>query len=358
MRFLIIAFHSRNMTPYSKAYEQAIKDANCDYDILFWDRFTNAPLEKRGNEYIFHRICTLGGNRIKKIWPFYLFRKQVISIIKKSAYDKIIVLNTMPGFLIIHDVLLEKYKNKFILDIRDYTYEKYRFYYQTVRKLIESSYFTAISSPGFRKFLKDSPKLVINHNIGNCKSQHEIAENLKKEKIVIGFIGLVRFFDVNQRLIDSLANNPRFQLRYIGEEAKGCNLRAYCDRKKYNNVIFWGKFQNNDKNKLYEGVDIINSVYGNATLEVQTALPNRLYDCLLLKKPILVTNNTYLAKIVKQYGVGLILDPNDSYADKIAEYVEQFNPQEFNDNATQLLEVVEREQCCYYSRIKDFIESN
>ena len=50
MKFLIIAFHPRSMTPYAKQYEDAILKAGYGYDILFWDRFSNAPLEKRDNE--------------------------------------------------------------------------------------------------------------------------------------------------------------------------------------------------------------------------------------------------------------------------------------------------------------------
>ena len=67
MKVLIIAFHPRSMTPYSKLYEDVIKNVNVEYDIIFWDRFTNQKLEKIGNEYIIHKICTLGGNKIKKL---------------------------------------------------------------------------------------------------------------------------------------------------------------------------------------------------------------------------------------------------------------------------------------------------
>ena len=161
MKFLIIAFHPRSMTPYAKQYEDAILKAGYGYDILFWDRFSNAPLEKRDNEFIFHRVCTLGGNRLKKIYPFFLFRKNVKKIIREGQYNKIIILNTMPGFLL-HDIFLKQYRNRFILDIRDYTYEKYNFYLNTVHKLIDASFFSTISSQGFKSFLGKNDKLILN----------------------------------------------------------------------------------------------------------------------------------------------------------------------------------------------------
>ena len=52
MKVLIVAFHSRSMTPYSELYENVIKDNNDSYNIIFWDRFSNNKLEQKGNEFI------------------------------------------------------------------------------------------------------------------------------------------------------------------------------------------------------------------------------------------------------------------------------------------------------------------
>ena len=73
MKVLIVAFHSRSMTPYSELYENVIKDNNDSYNIIFWDRFSNNKLEQKGNEFIIHKVCSLGGSKLKKIIPmFYL----------------------------------------------------------------------------------------------------------------------------------------------------------------------------------------------------------------------------------------------------------------------------------------------
>ena len=291
MKFLIVAFHPRSMTPYAKQYEDAIMKAGQDYDILFWDRFSNAPLEKKENEFIFHRICTLGGNRLKKIYPFYLFRSTLKQIIKNGQYDKIIILNTMPGFLL-HDILLDKYDNKFILDIRDYTYEKYSFYLNTVHKLIDHSYFTTISSQGFKRFLGENDKLVINHNISNLDEIVSTPTLRKeKEKINVGFVGAVRYFSENATLLQDL-KDTKYHLIFNGREAADCHLEEFCQDEKISNVEFSGAFQNEEKPYLYQRIDIINSLYGNMKIEVQSSLPNRLYDALIFKKPIIATEQT------------------------------------------------------------------
>lgn len=355
MKFLIIAFYPQTMVPYSIQYENAIKSQNYNYDILFWDRFTTGPVEKKGNMYFFHRKCSLTGQRLKKIYPFYLFRKTVQKIIRKNQYDKIIVLTTLPGVLICN-TLLKQYKGNFILDIRDYTYEKYSFYHRLVERLINASYFTAISSRGFQRFLGNNEKIIVNHNISN---ENDVVEKPSlyagKELIYIGFIGAVRYYEENIKLIDSLATSGRYQLFYAGRRSAECNLSGYCNTKSYTHVIFSGGFENSDKPDLYKNVDMINALYGCGSLEVTTAIPNRLYDCLIFKKPIIATEGTYLAEIVKKYKLGIALSFKDDYVDKITSYIRSFKEDQFIRNANQLLNLVMKEQRIFHRRIEEFI---
>lgn len=360
MRFLIVAFHPRSMTPYAKQYEDAIIKACHDYDILFWDRFSNAPLEKKSNEFIFHRICTLGGNRLKKLYPFYLFRKTLRKIITNGKYNKIVILNTMPGFLL-HDILLKYYQGRYVLDIRDYTYEKYNFYLRTVHQLIDNSFFTAISSRGFKRFLGDKDKLVINHNISNFDNIEEIPSLTKDKKVInIGFVGAIRYFDENVTLIKSLQNSS-YLLAYYGREAADCHLKDFCKNMNITNAKFFGEFKNEEKPFLYKNIDMINSFYGNMKMEVQSLLPNRLYDALIFKKPIIATEGTYLAEVVRKYAIGFSLPGSQDYNQieyrrKIEEYINNFDPDTFTNNAEKLLEVVIKEQKMFHKRIDEFVK--
>ncbi len=354
MKFLIIAFYPRILTPYAEQYERIIHETGQEYDILFWDRFSDGGLEKCGREYIFHKKCQIGINRLKKIYPFYLYQKTVRDILHDNQYDKLIVLNTMPAFLI-RDVLLKDYRRKFVLDIRDYSYEKYNFYLKNVQNLIDSSFFTTISSRGFKCFLGENNKLIINHNIGSLEIINKESSLFSgKRKIVIGFIGSIRYFEENVKLIEALNGSERYNLFYAGIMSKDCDLKTYCLYKKYQHVKFSGKYADKDKAELYESVDMINSLYGNQKLEVKTALPNRLYDSLKLKKPIIATEGTYLAQIIKKYQLGVVLAPTDSYERKITEYVNHFDRNQFVINSNELLKNVMVEQNYFYEKIREF----
>lgn len=357
MKVCIAAFAERDIIPYIENYENILKEYEIDYECIFWDRYNDLPTEKQENEYTIHIKCMPGANRLGKIIPMYKYKKIVESIINKQNYTHLIILTTLPGVLI-SNLLFDKYKEKYILDIRDYTYEKYSFYKNIVDRLVEESYFTAISSKGFLKFLKNSKKIVPCHNIGVGFKEENLAQDLKnKKKITIGFVGGVRYYKENCALIDALANNPKYDLLYVGKPNSDCDLKSYCINKNIKNIFFEGEFKNIDKPKIYGKIDIINAIYGHNSLEVTTAVPNRLYDGLLFKKPIIVSEKTYLGKIVKNNCLGVAVDThnNQDINCAIEKFLNQFENKKFTVYCNNILRKVRLEQKNFCNQIKQFL---
>lgn len=359
MKIGIIAFSGRNNMPYLKYYEDIIKNEKVDYECVFWDRFTNGKTEKINNEYTLHIKCLPGANKLGKIIPMLKYKYIVEKIIKKEQYTHLIILTTLPGVLI-NKVLLKQFKNKYIFDIRDYTYEKYEFYKKIVDKLVDNSFFTAISSKGFLRFISDNEKIIPCHNISYTEEIKETCDDFRnKKQITIGFLGNIRYFEENCKLIDALANNSKYKLVYIGKPNVDCDLEGYCKNKNITNVVFKGEFKNEDKPKLYEKIDLINAVYGNSSLEVTTLLPNRLYEGLLLKKPVLATVGTFLGDIVKANKIGICLNLDDvNIVLKIEEYISTLDFDEFNLNCEKMLNEIKKEQKYFCEKIKEFLIIN
>lgn len=357
MKIGIIGFIDKNKIPYLEFYEKEIQKENIEYNTIFWDRFNSSKTEKNNNEYIIRIKCIPGESKFKKLIPMFLFKLEVEKIIEREQYTHLIILTTIPGVLF-SKTLLDKFKNKYILDIRDYTYEKYGFYKNIVEKLIEKSYFTSISSKGFLKFLPKSEKIIACHNISNSNSVKTYIRDIKnKTCITIGFVGGVRYFKENCKLIDAFANNPKYKLAYIGKANLDCDLKSYCKQKNITNVMFSGQFNNKDKPQIYEQIDLINAVYGNESLEVTTALPNRLYDGILFKKPLISTYGTYLGSVVEKYKVGIALNLNKDIAEQIKLFLDGFEKEEFVNAANRLLNIVNDEQNSYINKIREFLEN-
>lgn len=122
-----------------------------------------------------------------------------------------------------------------------------------------------------------------------------------------------------------------------------------------NNVYMMGKFENNEKYKIYEGIDIINSLF-DSSYASRTLTPNRLYDALLYKKPMIVPAHSYMAKLVKKYQLGLVTDLSENFNIELKSYIDHFDRENFIRNCNQLLNEVKSEQQNFFKSIEEFVK--
>jgi succinoglycan biosynthesis protein ExoL len=122
-------------------------------------------------------------------------------------------------------------------------------------------------------------------------------------KFTVGFIGYVRYKNqlemlirVSQRCdINVLVAGDGTDYPYLSEKYKDCK-----------NVIFYGPYEYEKEIKhLYEMVDCVYSVYDTSLKNVRIALPNKLYEAIVCNLPIIVAEDTKLAKLVQEWGVGV-----------------------------------------------------
>jgi len=167
---------------------------------------------------------------------------------------------------------------------------------------------------------------------------------LKGYPLTIGFVGGIRYFDINKKIIDAFANNKMFNLMYVGKKHPGCDLEKYCNVRSIKNVRFLPAYHDEGKPQIYKDIDIINSIYGNSTMEVRTALPNKLYDAVLYKKPILVSKGTFLGEVIGEYNLGLAVDSLDGIDNALVKYLECFDETLFLNGCEKFLHLVYKEQ--------------
>lgn len=351
MRYLIVTYDDYFNIPYIQFYEDYLKKHHHDYDIVLWNRSqqqVNIP-----NAYVF--TGKDHPSKLGKIAPFLKWRNFVLALLRNQKYDRLIILTTMPAVLLA-DQLLGEYRNRFWFDIRDFTYENISFYKKLVGKLVHAATAVSISSPAFRTFLPESDKIYLTHNISNqdsalshCNLDHHA------KPICIGYVGGIQFEQQNQQLLQQFANNPGFRLKYAGKSHLGCDLESFCQKNGIQNTEFHPAFTNDQKPAIYQDIQLINCVYGNHNQVVRLLLPNRLYDCVLFKKPIIVSKGTYLEQVVAQYHLGLAVDvENDNVVQSVTSYLENFDPLVFEDGCAQFLAKVQTEIEDYYDALYAF----
>ncbi|MBQ5987182.1 MAG: hypothetical protein IJL59_07930 [Clostridia bacterium] len=352
MRFLIVTYDEYRNIPFVRKYEKCISECGGEYDIVLWNR-SGENVEHPTNHLIFH--ATDKKDKLSKIIPFLRWRAFVRKQLKEGHYDRVIVITTIPAILIA-DVLIRKYPNRYWLDIRDFTYEQLPLYKRLVHRLVCASANTSISSPGFYSFVPKLEKVCLTHNITNVSERTQACTyHAEQPKTVIGFVGGIQYLEENQRLCDRFKNHPRYELRYVGKVHPGCDLQTYCKENGMENVSFFPPYRNEEKPRIYKDIDIINSVYGSKTEITKIALPNRLYDAALYHKPILVSSGTLLAELVSQFHLGLPVDADDdNLVAKVDAYLASFDREQFDAGCETFLSDVLKDEAEYCHRVSLF----
>lgn len=360
----IICFWDRYATPYLLKYEKLLIDNGIQYEIIYWHRnsVNKFPkVEKDGNTINIKLLCKLG---YLKIFSFLKWRITTKKIIKKNKYTHLIVLSTVPGVLLI-EFLLNQYKEKYIFDIRDYTYEKNKLFKKLVMMLVNGSSLTAISSLGFMRWLDESQKIKINHNITIDSTSINTPPDLKNCKVIrFGFVGNVRLDSQTRDLIFNLANDFRFEQHFYGRVLPTCDIESLKEKHNIQNLYIHGPFGNEEKEIIYSKIELINTVYANPnknnelTFADSTPLPNRLYDALIFYRPLIASNGTYLAELIDKYYLGLNLKGIElNSSEKIASFAQVFDKELFKKGCDSLREIVIMEEQSFISSINIVLNS-
>lgn len=261
--------------PYLKNYTKILEN---DFDIIYWNQYNLDEQTGAMHQYQFnYEIPSNGSARARKALGYIKFRSFALKLIRRNNYDALIVLLTKTGFLF-YRTLIKHFRNKFILDIRDYTAENNPLVYRFEKNLIECSGFTVISSPAYTHFLPNG-EYVVSHNKTDVDSSliqsYRINNHRKKEQITISCIGSIRFIDQFKKFIASFKGDNRFRIKFIGRGAEA--LEEFCKNNGFNNVTLIGRFESEDTTKYYMDTDIIMNLYGNGDPFLDYALSNKLY---------------------------------------------------------------------------------
>ena len=340
------------LTPYINKY---IKSIECDYDIIFWNRYGINELSNAKKQYSYNFSVAENSSKLKKLHGYISFANYARKIIIENKYDGIILTPTNIG-MILSSTLRKYYKGKYIIDIRDYTMEKNILYYKLEKILLDHAAYNVISSEGYKQFLPKGNYIVV-HN----KSEVPIEtintfrfREKKNKKLILTNIGLIRFHDQNKKIIDIFSNDNRFEIRFIGADA--LSLKDYCNQKKAENIVLLDRFPPENTFDLLKNTDIILNLYGNNTPVLDYALSNKLYFASQLGLPILVCPNTFMERLSKEYGFGFSFELEDIESkDKLLNWYKLIDWKEFYEGCNRFLNKVKKEDEIFDEIIKKFV---
>ncbi|MGL4990283.1 MAG: hypothetical protein ACRC57_03825 [Sarcina sp.] len=328
MKIAIISIVNIKHMSLIKVYTNILEKFDIEYDVIYIDKYREYEEIGATNIYKYELAVNREHKRIKKIFKYINFRKYAIPIMKANSYDFIIVWRTETA-LLFFDYLFIKAPKKYCINIRDYCGEKRYIIKKILGFLINKASFTTISSVKFKSFLPKNDYIHLHSFNESILKKSTVRTKLnKKNKLKIGFIGYVRFYEYNKKILNELKNDDRFILQYFGAGSE--ILEKYCNENEIINVEFLGNFNVEDTSKLLEKVDIINNLYGNNEIALDTAISIRYYYGIYLKLPILVCKDTYMQEITR--GLSFIFDNDfENLGDRIYHWYHTLNFKEFSE---------------------------
>lgn len=288
------------------------------FDILYMDKYDE--YESYNCNHIYRYVNKVNHNlpapiKVLQYAKFYFYATKVIN---KNKYDYVVVWNDI-AILIFGRYLSKKMPGRYCLNIRDYCGERIPIIFKIFSTAIKESSFTTVSSDGFREFLPNFDYITISsYNktvLETCRQRNCLRECTKP--IRIGFIGNVRFFDINRRLIDVFKNDNRFELHYYGVNASV--LSKYASNVGADNVFCGESFPQEETGLYLEKTDIMNNLYGVGAIELDTAVSIKLFHAAYIRIPIMVFKGTYMQTISEKYCMGYAVNditsefPNSLY---------------------------------------------
>ncbi|QHI37460.1 hypothetical protein IMCC3317_28390 [Kordia antarctica] len=291
--------------------------------LVYFHRETLATLDDSiAKNVIRHNLGGLpnASQAFKRIWVYIKAIRQIRKILSNSQFNvalvnniDVIILYLMASF----KFGKKKHKPKLtieISDLREFVFadsfmskrmrslEKY-LYTKHIDKLIVTS--KKYYSYHFEKFFKKEV-FVLENKMLSTELQHDTTiQKQQTEKTVIGVVGLLLRKDEYIKLFETYKNHPNVDIHIHGKGQYENVVKEYAAN--YDNITYFGPYNMfTDAQRIYNSVDIIYLVYDidQTSLNNRLALPNKLYECMYYKVPILCSKQTYLEEIVMDLGIG------------------------------------------------------
>lgn len=308
---ILSAVNIRHMSLIS-LYTKILKERGVEFDLIYMDKYNEDEDFDCRNKYRYINPVNQKWPKAYKAYRYMTFFRFATSILSREKYDFIIVWNDVAIFMFAN-YLARMYSGKYCLNVRDNMMYDKKIFGRRYYRVFNRAAFRTVSSMAYLEFLPKNVEYMQIHSFNATALKgmlpHQSLRS-KEEPIRIGFIGYVRFFERNQKLLDVFSNDPRFELHYYGT---GANiLKEYAEKENIMNTAFHDSFPVSETKTYLEKIDIINNLYGNGDMNLQKAISIKFYHALYSKVPILVCDNTYVGDLAKQAGIGFeVVEIND-----------------------------------------------
>lgn len=313
-----IVFFVPNLTPRPNRRIHEFVDAGFDCEVYCLSHAEDIVSPRYKLTYLNEDKLT----SISYLKRLLLFSRQIGAVI--DIFDR---KNTLFYFFSFNTAFLALVRRlRFVYEESDMLFDRFsipvlrRMIIMLNRKVISKSEITVFTSEGFAQFYYKNSipgKIIIVPNKVDKRCldlpvihKHKIDFN----HLYFGFAGSLRYETLRNFADVLIKNFPTTQFDFYGRNSDFSedDISAL---KKSGRVFFHGAFINpDDLPQIYSQLDFIVATYDVSGINPRYAEPNKLYEAIFFRTPIIVSRNSFLEHKVKELGVGFsvnALDDND-----------------------------------------------
>lgn len=298
-----------------------------------------------------YKVTYLNENKLTNMsYPkrMNLFSRQIGDVIDK--YDK---KNTLFYFFSFNTafVVLMKRRLSYIYEESDMLFDRFSSSFlqnMTIkmnRHIISKSKITVFTSEGFAHFYYKSniPKNIVFVPNKVDKRSLELPVVNKREidfnNLKFGFVGSLRYETLRNFAYVLIKNFPSAQFDFFGRNTDFSD-EEILELKNTGRIFFHGTFKNpDDLPQIYSQLDFVVATYDVSGINPRYAEPNKLYEAIFFRTPIIVSRNSFLEHKVKELGVGFAVNALDN--NDIVNQINEISPDVYKGFVSKL-ESIER----------------
>jgi glycosyltransferase involved in cell wall biosynthesis len=320
MKILILCDHYP-LSPRVKKMRTSLNKLypNSTVKVFAWNRSNYSIIE----DYVISFNQSIGyGKKLRKLFNILKFAKKARTI--KNEFKPDYIHSIDAEMLIVSSLIFQKcklvyevydikyFRNKFINWVREKTE------FHIIKRYVNGIIF---ASPFFDIYYKEKGIQGVKTITINNKPAKDVTSGPKSDymskyngklqnKIVVGFIGTIRYESILINLIDAcmeldniivlLAGNGPFY-NYINSYVGNNDMKT--------KVIMTGRYSSEDLESIYESCDYIWAAYPNKNLNVKYAISNKFFESLIFRRKIIVSESTMIGDYVSENNVGLTVNP-------------------------------------------------
>lgn len=229
------------------------------------------------------------------------------------------------------------------------------------KRIIKRSLQTVFTSEGFADYyygdrFPSNISFITNRVSPKClELTDKVKEKVDFRHLKLGFVGNIRYQSI-LNVSDVVSEQTDFEFHYFGnDESLSPDQKQHF---KMPGVYMHGGFSNpDDLPSIYSTLDFVVCTYDVKGVNPRYAEPNKLYEAIYYRTPMIVSAGSFLAKKVERLGIGISLDPNDKI--DIKAKIDSLSEVQYNKMVERLNEIPRESavnvNTLFFNKMKDLL---